>query len=69
MGKFGQGVHAESATPIPSRTFEDCDAFTGDSTCYTVTWNGESDISEWANRPVRLRVRMRRARLYAIQTA
>ncbi len=69
MGKFGQGVTAEQATAIPGRTFEDCDPFTGDSTCHTVTWNGEADISEWTNRPMRLRVRMRRARLYAIQTA
>ena len=55
--------------PIPGRTFEDCDTFTGDSTCHTVTWNRESDISECAKRPVRPRVRMRRARLYAFQTA
>ena len=68
MGRFGQGVAAETATAIPGRSFDDCDAFTGDSTCHTVTWNGESDISQWANRPMRLRVRMRRARLYAIQT-
>ena len=68
MGKFGQGVAAETATAISGRSFDDCDAFTGDSTCHTVTWNGESDISQWANRPMRLRVRMRRARLYAIQT-
>ena len=68
MGRFGEDAPAESSTAIPGRTFDDCDPFTGDSTSHTVTWNGESDISRWANRPVRLRVRMRRARLYALQT-
>ena len=68
MGRFGEGAPAESAAPIRGRTFNDCDPFAGDSTSHTVTWNGESDISPWANRPVRLRVRMRRARLYALQT-
>ena len=69
MGRFGEGVPAKPAAPIQGRTFDDCDPFTGDSTSHTVTWKGESDISRWANRPVRLRVRMRRARLYALQTA
>ena len=68
MGRFGEGAPAGSAAPIPGRTFADCDPFTGDSTSHTVTWNGESDISAWAGRPERLRVRMRRARLYALQT-
>ena len=67
MGRFGEGRPAESATAIPGRSFDACDPFTGDSVSHTVTWNGEADISQWATRPVRLRVRMRRARLYALR--
>lgn len=67
MGRFGEGKPAESATAIPGRSFDACDPFTGDSVSHTVTWNGEADISQWATRPVRLRVRMRRARLYALR--
>lgn len=67
MGRFGEGKPAESATAIPCRSFDECDPFTGDSVSHTVTWNGEADISQWANCPIRLRVRMRRARLYALQ--
>lgn len=67
MGRFGEGKPAESAMAIPGRSFDECDPFTGDSVSHTVTWNGDADISQWATRPVRLRVRMRRARLYALQ--
>jgi hypothetical protein len=57
-------VHAPA---IEGRSFEDCDPITGDSVSHTVTWRGESDLSQWAGRPVRVRLRMRRARIYAMQ--
>jgi len=56
-------VHAPK---IPGRTFEDCDPITGDHHNKTVTWRGESDLSAWAGKPVRLRFRMRRASFYAM---
>ncbi len=34
---------------------------------YGVAWIGDSDLFAWAGKQVRLRVRMRRARLYALQ--
>ena len=55
------------AEAIASRTFEDCDPITGDHLKRTVTWKGESDLSAWTGQPVRLRLQMRRARLYAIK--
>ena len=57
-------VHAPA---IEGRSFEDCDPITGDSVSHKVTWKGESDLSQWAGRPVRVRLRMRRARIYAMQ--
>ena len=56
-------VHAPG---IPGRTFEDCDPITGDHIDKTVTWRGESDLSGWAGKPVRVRFRMRRASIYAM---
>ena len=48
---------------------EDCDPITGNVLKQAVTWKRESDLSAWAGKPVRLRLQMRRARLYAIQFA
>ena len=63
----GEVFTRKAAEPIVDRTFEDCDPITGDHLKHTITWKGESDLSAWAGKPVRLRFRMRRARLYAIQ--
>ena len=56
-----------AAETVPGRTFEDCDPIFGDHLKHTVTWRGDSDLSAWAGKPVRMRLQMRRARLYAIQ--
>lgn len=55
------------APAIPGRSFQDCDPISGDDVARTVTWRGESDLSSWAGKPVRLRLKMNRARLYAMQ--
>ena len=55
------------APAIPGRAFEDCDPISGDHLDRTVTWRGQADLSAWSGRPVRLRIRMRRARLYSLR--
>ena len=57
------------APAVAGFTFDDCDPISGDNLKGTVTWRGESDLSAWAGEPVRLRLQMRRARLYALQFA
>ena len=57
----------EAGTTVAGKTFADCDAISGDHLETTISWNGASDLSAWVGKPVRLRVRMRRARLYALQ--
>ena len=57
------------APALPGRAFEDCDPISGDYLAHTVTWKGESDLSAWSGRPVRLRFRLRRARLYSLRVA
>ena len=55
-----------SAEAIPGRTMDDCDPITGDILDGVVTWNGESDLSAWSGKPVRLRLKMTRARLHSL---
>ena len=57
-----------SSQVVAGRRFEDCDPITGDVLNGTVSWNGDSDLSEWTGKPVRLRFHMRRARLHAIRS-
>ena len=76
--RFGGGIRIEladassenmfsSSDGSTGHTYDDCDPVTGDALKHTVTWNGESDLSAWAGKPVCLRFRMRRARLHAFQ--
>ena len=75
---FGGGIRVEladastetrfsSSEAIAGRSFDDSDPISGDALKHTVTWNGESDLSAWAGKPVRLRFQMRRARMHAFQ--
>ncbi len=57
-------VHAPA---LPGRSFEDCDPIEGDHISKTVTWKGNSDLSNWTGKPVRIRFRMRRAKIYAVR--
>ncbi len=68
--ELADAIQDNRRTPAPAiagRAFEDCDPISGDSLSHTVTWRGQSDLSPWTGRPVRVRLRMRRARLYALQ--
>ena len=45
----------------------DSETLFGNEISHVVSWNGESDVSEVAGKPVRLRVRLHDADLYAIR--
>lgn len=63
---FGDGSITAGAA-IPGYAFDDCDPVTGDALQHVVSWRGQSDLSAWSGKPMRLRIWMRRARLHAIQ--
>ena len=76
--RFGGGIRVEladastetrfsSPEAIPGRSFDDSDPISGDALKHTVTWHGESDLSAWAGKPVRLRFQLRRSRIHAFQ--
>lgn len=57
----------EEGRPLPGRTLADCDPIQTDAVAHPVTWGGDGDVSAFSGRPVRLRLAMRSAKLYALQ--
>ncbi len=51
--------------PIPGFAFSDCPEIYGDAIEHMVKWQGGSDVSPRAAEPVRLRIALRDADLYA----
>jgi hypothetical protein len=48
-------------------SLEKCDPIQGNHVAHDVTWQGESDASSLAGKPIKLHVRMRSANLYSFQ--
>lgn len=58
----------EEGAAIPGYTLADCDLIhTANEINRTVTWKGQADVGSLADQPIRLRVQMRDADLYAFQ--
>jgi hypothetical protein len=47
----------------------DCDAFSGDAVRHVVTWKGQSDLSAFTGKPIRLRFHLKNAAIYSFQFA
>ncbi len=54
-----------AGTPLPGCSFSDCPAIFGDSLDQSVLWKARPDLRRWAGQPVRLRVELKDADLYA----
>ena len=57
----------EHDLPVKGFAAEDCDLIRGNHIHYTVAWRGNSDVSALAGRPVRMKLVMRNARLFAFR--
>lgn len=57
----------QNSDAIPGYSFRDCDPITGDHIEHIVSWQGKSDLSRWAGKPIRLRFWLNRAHLYALR--
>ena len=53
--------------PIEGYTFNDCDAVFGDFLDREVSWNGKTDLTALAGKPVILRFKMKEADLYSLR--
>lgn len=61
-------IVGEGGEPIRGFTLAEADQLNGNSVRMTATWNGgKDDVSSLAGKPVRLRIQMRAAKLYAFQ--
>lgn len=59
----------KTGAPIKGYTAEQCRPVTGDHITAVVGWNGRSDLSGLAGKPIKMRVELRNASLYAFQFA
>jgi len=66
-GSLRVGILDATAAEIPGFSVRDCDPITADAVRQTVTWRGDGDTTPLAGRPVRLRIEMQDADLYALQ--
>ena len=57
----------ETGAPLPGVGMKDCPRIAGDRTGGIVRWEPRADLSRFAGRPVRLRIRLRDAHLYAFR--
>ena len=67
MGGARVEIQDEAGKPIPGYTLDDCNLLLMNDVAHTVRWKGRSDVTPLAGKPVRLKIAMRSARLYAFQ--
>ena len=61
-------ILSESGAPIRGFTMSEADELNGNGVKLVATWNGgNSDVAELAGQSIRLRVKMRAAKLFAFQ--
>ena len=58
--------NVEAAPPLPGYSFEHCTPLRGDSLAQEVVWNGGSGLSAFAWKSLLVRVKMARAKLFAL---
>jgi len=60
-------LQEEDGTPIKGLTLDDCNEVFGDKIEGIVSWNGDAGLKAHAGKPVRLRIKLRDASLYAFK--
>ena len=67
MGEAFVELRDESNFPISGYAFSDCDPIDLNSLRHIVSWRGKTEVSRYAGKPVRLRIKLKSARLYSFQ--
>ena len=67
MGEAWVELQDEMGTPLPGYTFEDAVSVDRNGVAQEVWWRGGPNLGSLAGRPVRMRITMRSAKLYAFQ--
>jgi len=66
-GRAQVELQDESGAPLSGFTVAACAPITGDAVEHVVTWNGATNVSQFAGRPVRLRFELQDAEMYSIR--
>ncbi|TVY08039.1 hypothetical protein [Paenibacillus cremeus] len=66
-GSVKVGLIDDAGWPISHFSTEDCDIIYGDELEHTVTWRGNSDLSQFIGKAVRLKFELKDADIYAMQ--
>jgi hypothetical protein len=66
-GSVRVGLEEPGGQPLDGFSVDDCDVVFGDGVEETVSWKGVADLAALSGRPLRLRIRMNDADLYAFQ--
>ena len=66
-GSIRVGIQDAEGKPIPGFSLANSAEIYGDQIDRVVRWKGKSDVSQVANRPIRLHFVMKDADLYAVQ--
>jgi len=67
LGEAFVELQDDAGRPIAGHTFAEADPIDRNLTAAPVTWKGRDDLSDLADRPIRLAFRLRLAKLYAFQ--
>lgn len=69
LGSVQVEIQDETGAALPGYALADCDPIFGDDLDRRVIWQGSADLAALAGQPVRLRVALRDADLYALRFA
>jgi hypothetical protein len=67
MGTAFVELQDEQGQPIPGYTMADCEEIGGNFIDQKVYWKANSDVSQLAGKPIRLKINLKRGKLYAFQ--
>lgn len=66
-GSLKVEIQDVAGNPFDGFSAAECERFAGDSAAHVVAWNGQTDLSQFADKPVRLRFTLENADLYALK--
>ena len=69
MGTAFVELQDADGRPIPGFALADCEEIGGNFIDQSVYWKGSADVSSLAGRPLRMRINLKRAKLYSFQFA
>ncbi len=67
MGTAFAELQDENGQPIPGFALSDCEEIGGNFIDQRVYWKGSPDVSSLAGKPIRVKINLKRAKLYALQ--